>query len=194
MTGWRDPFISSSEILDRVTDHSNGTYVFVARGLQSHGPTVFLYRLPFNDSIRDSLTGEWEGIGPFITPMRRRVPPRSSWVGDLGDNWECPSFVTLGSLHVVIIGSEGKWVDLTYPNSKIPSWQIWFAGDVVQKDGRIHFDINSEGILDWGNFYAAQVFKANDGRTLSTGGYRKQSTKTMIDDRLVGRQRLDRSW
>jgi hypothetical protein len=170
VTGWRDPFISPWKAFDEVTGCTDRTYVLIAGGIQNCGPTVFMYRLPSAASIRESLTCVWEYLGPLIPPAKRVVPPRSPWVGDLGDNWECPSFITLGSLQIVIIGSEGKWADHTYPNDKIPSWQIWFAGHLsADANGHIRFNKYSEGIVDWGDFYAAQVFQANDGRTLSIG-------------------------
>jgi len=170
VTGWRDPFLSPWKAFDEVAGCTDRTYILIAGGIQDCGPTVFMYRLPSAASIKDSLTGDWEYLGPLIPPTKRVVPPRSPWVGDLGDNWECPSFITLGSLQIIIIGSEGKWADHTYPNDKIPSWQVWFSGHLsADTNGHIQFDKSSEGIVDWGNYYAAQVFQANDGRTMSIG-------------------------
>lgn len=85
-------------------------------------------------------------------------------------NWECPSYFTLGGNDFIIVGSEGKWADrTTYENQKVPSWQIWLSGRLRETENGSRFDKTSEGIVDWGNYYAAQTFTANDGRTLNIG-------------------------
>lgn len=155
--------------MDTITGVQGQMYALIAGGVKGAGPTVFLYRLAAASSTLASLEEQWEYLGPLIRPEKRPVPPPSPWYGDLGDNWECPSFFTLGSLDFVIVGSEGKWADTSFPNSKIPSWQIWFSGQIERSADGIEFTRRSEGIVDWGNFYAAQVFKANDGRTLCIG-------------------------
>jgi sucrose-6-phosphate hydrolase SacC (GH32 family) len=173
-----------------MADTANGTYALLAGGLKGVGPTVFLYRLPSSPTAISTLQGDWEYLGPLIAPAMRSVPPPSPWVADLGENWECPSFFTLGQTEFVIVGSEGKWTDTTYPTTKVPMYQVWFSGQLEKTEDGVEIKRTAEGIVDWGNFYAAQVFKVNDGRTLCIGksfSSRFQAVHpTLADIRLAG--------
>lgn len=170
MTGWRDPFLYTWPSLDRLRGSEKEMYAVLAGGIKDVGPTLFLYRLPSEGSFTERAHGQWEFLGPLFEPVSRPNPPDSPWIGDLGHNWECPSFFTLGETDFVIVGSEGKWSDKTaYQSRKMPSWQIWFSGKLATTASGVEFQKTLEGVVDWGNYYAAQTFKANDGRTLNIG-------------------------
>ena len=70
---------------------------------------------------------------------------------DNGDMWECPDFFPLRDKHVLLISTMGKvrWKVGTYTNQ--------------------HFTPESEGVVDWGSYYAAKTTLDADGRRILWG-------------------------
>lgn len=70
---------------------------------------------------------------------------------DTGDMWECPDFFPIGNKHVLLISTMGKvrWKVGTYTNQK--------------------FTPETEGVVDWGSYYAAKTMLDRDGRRILWG-------------------------
>jgi len=70
---------------------------------------------------------------------------------DTGDMWECPDFFPIGNKHVLLISTMGKvrWKVGTYADHR--------------------FEPEREGVVDWGNYYAAKTMLDRNGRRILWG-------------------------
>ncbi|WP_411967415.1 GH32 C-terminal domain-containing protein [Haloferax sp. YSSS75] len=91
---------------------------------------------------RSSDLREWEYVGPLHAGTEGH-----------GTVWECPELLEFGEYDLLHVSN---YADVRY-----------FVGraDLDAPD----FDVESEGLLDYGDFYAPQSTVADDGRTLSWG-------------------------
>lgn len=82
---------------------------------------------------------------------------------DTGDMWECPDFFPIGNKHVLLISTTGKvrWKVGTYANQR--------------------FTPETEGIVDWGSYYAAKTMLDRSGRRILWGWI----TETRRDAELI---------
>lgn len=98
-------------------------------------------------------------------------------------NWECAGIATLneqGGLtrEVLVAGAEGvlerPWITAyhaSHPQAagRVPRALNWSFGRLVRQDTEVRMTVDTAGMLDWGIFYAASMFKAKDGRRLVWG-------------------------
>ncbi len=92
----------------------------------------------------------WEYVGPLLTGERERH----------GSMWECPNFFRLGDKWVLVISAiqDGG-----------PGLVYWMCGDF---DGR-RFHPETEGVLDYGYYYAPLSLQDDRGRRLMWGWLRE---------------------
>jgi beta-fructofuranosidase len=83
----------------------------------------------------------WEYLGPLCTGDKARS----------GEMWECPNLVSLGERHVLIVS----------PYAKV----LYFSGRYAGH----RFRPEVQGVVDWGHFYAPQVFTDAQGRRIMFG-------------------------
>ncbi|SPO05071.1 related to acid beta-fructofuranosidase precursor [Cephalotrichum gorgonifer] len=178
VTGWRDPYVSRSEGLDRVLGGSS-LYGVVSGGLRDKGPAVFLYSIPFDD-----LTN-WRYIGNLVDlPRNFRQSPK--WSGDFGVNLECATFMNLRSaqgpgFEFLITGSEGgierDWVTEyltgkpeTHPRRTV-RYCNWLSGMLRRQPGGggAVLDPKFSGLLDHGSLYAVNPLQDASGRRIAWG-------------------------
>ena len=207
MTGWRDPFLSPWLRLSHLLSLPPDTiYLMISGGLRDLGPTLFLYSL--HPNADPSSKEGWTYLGPLIRPTISPARPRSSWTGDRGWNWECSSFFEVEERSVAVLSAEGYFreklpeeevdpavVEKGAEPEKNPRWQLWFAGPLssparsregatkAHRRGTAEMDIKLEGVLDWGDLYAAQTFLDNSGRRLMWG---EQFTSFLLKSRIDG--------
>jgi beta-fructofuranosidase len=135
VTGFRDP----SPWYD---DHDKLWYMVVASGQRGIGGCVLLYK---STDLR-----HWQYLHPFAQGKwngKHGVDPVAS-----GEMWECPDFFPLGDTqggkHVLIHSAEGKTI-----------WQIGTLARGTENTDRVGplFHAESEGILDYGAYYAPKT-------------------------------------
>ena len=182
VTGFRDPFVAAWPALDRARDSEPSLYGLVSGGIRSQGPRTFLY------AISPTNMKQWDYLYPLVVDIPSNCRPGARWGGDLGVNWECTNFLTLGgpdgmTKDLVIAGSEGgiepshmSKYHKSHPKAprRSTSFTNWFFGDLVPVNGDMRLDIGASGLIDWGIFYAANSFKAADGRTLVWGWIKEE--------------------
>lgn len=159
VTGFRDPYIALWPALDDLRGtKENFFYALVSGGIESCGPTTFLYAIPKSD-IRS-----WEYLGPLVDLPARFSPSNSSEVS-FGLNWECTNFMSFeesGTVrHFLIIGAEGD-VERSHLRDgslkRTVRQQLWMCGDLINHDDGIKMKYRYGGILDHGSYYAANSF------------------------------------
>jgi beta-fructofuranosidase len=190
VTGFRDPFLAPWPALDRARGcTAPSLYGLISGGVHSDGPKTFLYEIAPTDLTR------WTYLYPLAIDVPSNHRPGGRWGGDFGVNWECTNFVTLEGpdgikREIVIAGSEGglEQAQVTnyhesHPNAphRSPSYANWFFGDLVPVEGDMRLNIGASGVLDWGLFYAANHFRAADGRKLLWGWIKEED----LDDRTL---------
>jgi beta-fructofuranosidase len=84
---------------------------------------------------------DWEYVGPVLTAERE----------DAGDVWECPELLGLGDTQLLHVSN---YSDVVY-----------FLGEFA--DGT--FDPDERGLLDYGDYYAPQSTRDDEGRVLTWG-------------------------
>lgn len=106
VTGWRDPFVSPWESVDRCLGRQTGEHVYgvVAGGVRGWSPTVFLYDIDRQDLTR------WRYLCMMFSPGVNFSP--SPRLPDFGTNWEVVNFMALrdnlGNCHdILVMGAEG---------------------------------------------------------------------------------------
>lgn len=165
VTGYRDPFIAPWPPADVLLGHVDPKlYGLVSGGIESSGPTTFLYEIQPSD-----LTS-WKFIGSLVD-LPINFQPSKKWNGSYGINWECVNFLSFpaGSQHkhFLIIGAEGNVERDHIRYHELPGGvaartvrtQVWVSGDLVKKSGSIKFQYQIGGFLDHGAYYAANSFQ-----------------------------------
>lgn len=178
VTGWRDPYISQWESLDRVLGKSSSLYGVVSGGVRDKGPAVFLYSIQPDDLTK------WTYMGTIIDlPKNFKQSPK--WSGDLGVNLECATFMTLRSadgraFEFCVTGSEGgverDWITEylagkpeTHPRRTV-RYCNWLSGMLKESgDGGAAFRPDFSGLFDHGCLYAINTFRDASGRQIAWG-------------------------
>lgn len=162
VTGFRDPFLAEWDALDQLRGPKS-LYGLVSGGIESYGPTAFLYSVPHEN------VSEWHYLCPLVD-MPARFQPSLKWSGNFGVNWECASFLTLGSESnsrvCLILGAEGDVEREHIRNfehcSHIPPRTVrsllWMFGDLRVGENSARVDYTHGGYLDCGSLYAASPF------------------------------------
>lgn len=172
VTGWRDPFLTSScdsapESLRQAHTDDDVIYGLISGGLVNHTPTVFVYAVKKTD-----LT-DWKYVGILADPGLNFRPSR--WSGDFGKNWEVANLVTLKddegtSRDFVIMGTEGclppddeSVQDHKYSfarDNRIQRSQLWMClgRNESTSSSSALAKYSYAGIFDNGLYYAANSF------------------------------------
>ena len=113
----------------------------IGSGFVDKGGAILLYR---SSDLR-----KWTYMHPLIEGQ----PSFESAVNpvDNGDMWECPDFFPLGGKHVLLISTKGL--------------VLWKVG--TYKEHR--FNVEKEGVVDYGAYYAARTQLARDGECILWG-------------------------
>lgn len=166
VTGFRDPFIARWPSVDVLLGHGVDTklYGLVSGGIESSGPTTFLY------DIRSPDFSDWKCIGSLVD-LPINFQPSKKWSGSYGINWECVNFLSLPSgpkiRNFLVIGAEGNVERDHIRSHELPvsvtprtvRTQVWMSGDLVKKSDGIKFQYRTGGFLDHGSYYAANSFQ-----------------------------------
>lgn len=110
-------------------------------GVRQKGGVILLYTSP---DLR-----HWTYLHPLVVSSsadRKALNPVDS-----GDMWECPDFFPLGNKHVLLVSTMGK-----------VHWQV----GTYEKQ---RFTSETEGIVDWGSYYAAKTMVDRDGNRILWG-------------------------
>ena len=160
VTGWRDPFLSSWESVDRLLGHAPGQhlYAITSGGLRDETPTLFLYQVD-----RQALD-KWTSLGPIVSLGLNFRPSR--WSGDFGVSWEVGNFLSLadekGQSHDFVItgveGSKEKAGGHSKPELIASHAQMWLCGSLSREKDTVDMRFKYGGALDHGSFYAANSF------------------------------------
>jgi beta-fructofuranosidase len=115
--------------------------LILGSGIHGKGGTILLYSSP---DLR-----HWTYLHPLVEG--RFSQKDTSNPVDTGDMWECPDFFPLAGKHVLLISTMGKvsWKVGTYANQR--------------------FTPEKEGVVDWGNYYAAKTMLDRNGRRVLWG-------------------------
>jgi len=113
----------------------------IGSGFVDKGGAILLYR---SSDLR-----KWT----YMHPLIQGQPSFESAVNpvDNGDMWECPDFFPLGGKHVLLISTKGL--------------VLWKVG--TYKEHR--FNVEKEGVVDYGAYYAARTQLARDGECILWG-------------------------
>lgn len=119
---------------------------------------------------------DWSYLSPLVRPSPSPPKPPSAWIGDHGYNFECTNAFELGGQSFLIISPQAQYFELLEPQQpdapkEGKKWQLWATGRMqLGAEGPV-FDIQQEGVLDWGCLYAAQTFTDASERRLLIGLY-----------------------
>jgi len=115
--------------------------LILGSGIHGKGGTILLYSSP---DLR-----HWTYLHPLVEGTFSHKD--TSNPVDTGDMWECPDFFPLAGKHVLLISTMGKvrWKVGTYANQR--------------------FSPEKEGVVDWGNYYAAKTMLDRNGRRVLWG-------------------------
>lgn len=177
-TGWRDPYVSRWESVDRCLGREAGQHMYgvMAGGIRDHSPAVFLY------SINDHDLTQWDFLCTLFAPGMHFAP--SARLPDFGTNWEVTNFITLrddlGFCHDVLFMSVEGVLASSKPAPRgfhqrkirpkkarrINRAQNWLCGQVKRQSQNtankghslVAFDFKFGGCMDFGCFYAANSF------------------------------------
>lgn len=168
VTGWRDPYIFRWPAYDQALGRkpNRGLYGIVSGGIRGETPTIFLYSIDVEDTLK------WTFLTTLLdTGLNVTFHPASV---DFGVNFEVANVMTLrdddDSPHeVVIVGVEGCSLERKHKlNSNCVTRakragraQKWLCGSLHQpntSNTQPQLQIEFEGSLDWGTFYAANSF------------------------------------
>jgi beta-fructofuranosidase len=133
-----------------VWKENGGWHMVIGSTIEGQGGLALHYRS--DDLIH------WEYLGILLQGNVTQTQPFRT-----GAMWECPNFFRLGSQHVLFFSVQGPSGELVYP--------VYYAGDY---DGR-QFKPVAQDILVHGNsFYAPQITRTEDGRTVMWGWLREE--------------------
>lgn len=127
--------------------------LILGSGIRGRGGAILLYSSP---DLRN-----WTYLHPLVQGTSSGKD--STNPVDAGDMWECPDFFPLGNKYVLLISTMGKvrWKVGRYANQK--------------------FTPETEGVVDWGSYYAAKTMLDRNGRRVLWGWI----TETRPDAELI---------
>ena len=168
--GWRDPYVAPWPTLDKalgIADDSN-IYAVVSGGIAGRTPTLFLYAVSRNQ------LDKWTFLSPLIdVGLNHRL---SRWSGDMGQNWESGTFMTLAddttSRDFIVAAAEGCRSNeapvangLPQRSTAIPKSarsQQWMSGGLVaqrsEASATVEMKYGMGGRLDHGCLYGVNTF------------------------------------
>jgi beta-fructofuranosidase len=119
----------------------NNWMLVLGSGIRNKGGAILLYT---STDLR-----HWTYLHPLLEGAPSSNQPTNPV--DTGDMWECPDFFPLGDKHVLLISTMGKvhWKVGVYSNQR--------------------FTPESEGVVDWGSYYAAKTMLDRDGTRILWG-------------------------
>ena len=118
-------------------------YLTVGSGVAGEGGALLLYR---SKTLHD-----WEYMHVVASGMGRKGPAGDPVAS--ADMWECPELFPLGGKHALLYSSEGK--------------VHWQTG--VLDVGELRFHPEQKGLLDYGDFYAADTQLDQSGQRICWG-------------------------
>ncbi|PYI10864.1 Arabinanase/levansucrase/invertase [Aspergillus sclerotiicarbonarius CBS 121057] len=159
VTGWRDPFIGSWQLMLEQPGafQSSDLCGLISGGVAGKTPTAFVY------SINPHDLRQWKYLGPLVHVGLNFQPPR--WSGDLGVNWEVVNWVPMTdhenvTRYFIIMGAEGCLVSEKY-RRRTPRAQLWMSVKPCSQQHGITGALTTytfSGIFDHGCCYAANSF------------------------------------
>jgi beta-fructofuranosidase len=160
VTGWRDPYVTEWPALDKARAVPKSLYGMISGGVLKEGPALFLYTVQPND------LSQWNYLGPLKLAFQgQSSSEQTRWSGNLGINWECGNVMTLGDnskeYNFLLVGTEGGLRPGRNEDGGDPygSWFVWMAGDITQGESGPRMNVEIQGILDHGVFYAANSYQ-----------------------------------
>ncbi len=115
--------------------------LILGSGIRGKGGAILLYSSP---DLR-----HWTYLHPLIEGTAERTNAVNPV--DSGEMWECPDFFPLGRKHVLLISTMGK--------------VRWKVGNYANQ----RFIPQTEGIVDWGSYYAAKTMLDKNGHRILWG-------------------------
>jgi beta-fructofuranosidase len=115
--------------------------LILGSGIRGKGGTILLYSSP---DLR-----RWTYLHTLAEGAESDRHPINPV--DSGEMWECPDFFPLGNKHVLLVSTMGKvhWKVGTYGNQR--------------------FTPEKEGVVDWGQYYAAKTMLDHEGNRILWG-------------------------
>ncbi|KAI0850303.1 glycoside hydrolase family 32 protein [Daldinia vernicosa] len=179
VTGFRDPFVFQNSQLDTELGSAPGTwYTVISGGVHGEGPSQFLYRQ------HDPEFQYWEELGQWWHEPANTTWGNGDWAGRWGFNFEVANIFALdeqgynaeGEIFTTL-GTEWS-LDPIVPQVSDFREMLWAAGNISREDGKLKFQPNMAGKLDWGtSAYAAA------GKELPATS--KASQKSGAPDRFI---------
>jgi beta-fructofuranosidase len=160
ITGFRDPFVFQSPVVDSLLKKEEGTwYTTISGGVQSEGPSVFLYA-HYGDESDNFQT--WEYLGQWWHEDANTTWAEEGWAGRWGYNFEVANVFALDEYGMnangetfVTLGAEWSY-DPIVPQVSDVREMLWAAGKQTVVDGKLKFEPTMAGRLDAGqSAYAA---------------------------------------
>ncbi|KAL5363355.1 glycosyl hydrolase [Aspergillus floccosus] len=158
VTGFRDPYVFQSGVLDRTLNSAEGTwYAVVSGGVHDVGPGVFLYRNENSDF------DQWDYLGEWWQEPANSTWGNGDWAKRWGYNFETVNFFGLDAMGYnpdgetfATLGVEGAYAPIE-PSVTSMHAMLWAAGRIsTSNDGNVTFIPSIAGALDWGqSAYAA---------------------------------------
>lgn len=176
VTGFRDPFLAEWSAMDEIRGEKK-LYGIVSGGVVGEGPNAFVYAVS-----PDDLT-TWTYLGPLCDVAVGAQRP-SHWTGDLGVNWECVNFMELGKgptkTNFLLMGTEGGHRREAAPGEDCHGvWSMWVGGDLKQTVDGPRMENEFSGLLDNGNFYAANSYEHPKTKERIVWGWVKEDELTL---------------
>ncbi|KAL5327737.1 hypothetical protein ACEPPN_005442 [Leptodophora sp. 'Broadleaf-Isolate-01'] len=168
-TGWRDPFVSKWEPMSKLLGVDSSTdYMLIASGEKGRGPQLLLYQ---SNNLLD-----WQPTGTLLE-MESNAKVTTTSGSNVGMNFECASFFTIGQRHYIIVGVEEDKSSKKHDRHTL----LWLSGTLNLDNGQPKFKITSHGLLDNGIAYAAHIFRDAEGRTLQLGWANEGANRQVVE-------------
>jgi beta-fructofuranosidase len=160
VTGFRDPYVFQSPVVDSFLEKEDGTwYTIISGGVQNEGPSLFLYA-NYGDESDNFQT--WEYLGEWWHEEANTTWTEKGWAGRWGYNFEVGNFFGLDEHGqnakgetFVTLGAEWSY-DPIVPQVSDVREMLWSAGKQSMVDGKLSFEPTMAGRLDAGrSAYAA---------------------------------------
>lgn len=176
VTGFRDPFLAEWRAMDDIRGERS-LYGIVSGGVVDEGPNAFVYAVAPNDLTR------WTYLGPLCNIATGTQKP-SHWTGDFGLNWECVNFMELGQgperTNFLLMGTEGGHRREAPPGEDPHGvWSMWMGGSLKQTEDGPRMENDFSGLLDNGNFYAANSYEHPETGERIVWGWVKEEELTL---------------
>jgi beta-fructofuranosidase len=141
-----------------VWKENNYWYLLIGSSIEGVGGTILLYR-----SV--DLT-HWEYLHPLLIGDASTVQPVRT-----GVIWECPNFLTFGDQRVLIFSAQNA--------EDVPLYPLYYSGAFRDE----HFLPQMQGVLVHGGcFYAPQVLRENQGRSIMWGWLMEGRSKSLSQE------------